>query len=122
AHSDLSVAASNPIGVLEAMAAGDAAACCPLVYGYVTYSEPGRRPHRLTACDAPAWQPGGRPGSVLGGTGIAISRRLGGEAIPVAKAHVRRLLAEPGQVELVPGARGHPARRTAGGAGAVNSA
>ncbi len=122
AHIDLAVAVGNPIGVLEAMAAGDAAACCPLVYGYVTYSKPGRRPHRLTARDAPAWQPGGRPGSVLGGTGVAVSRRLGGEAIPVAKAHVRRLLAAPVQADLVPRAGGQPALRMAWDSDAVNSA
>src|SRR5439155_3323935 len=56
AHARQDLAPGGPIDVLEAMAAGDAAACCPLVYGYVTYSEPGRRPHRL----APAAR---RPGS-----------------------------------------------------------
>jgi len=122
ARIDLALAAGNPIGVLEAMAAEDAAACCPLVYGYVTYSEPGRRPHRLIACDAPAWQPGGRPGSVLGGAGVAISRRVGGEAIQAARAHVRRLLAEPVQAALVPRAGGQPALRTAWESAAVNAA
>ena len=122
AHVDLALAAGDPIGVLEAMAAGDAAACCPLVYGYVTYSEPGRRPHRLTACDAPAWQPGGRRGSVLGGTGVAVSRRVGSEDIPAARAHVRRLLAEPVQAELVPRAGGQAALRAAWESGAVNAA
>ena len=122
ARVDLALAAGNPIGVLEAMAAGDAAACCPLVYGYVTYSEPGRRPHRLTACDAPAWQPGGRPGSVLGGTGVAVSRRVAGEDIPAARAHVRRLLAEPVQAELVPRAGGQAALRVAWESDAVNAA
>lgn len=122
AHVDLALAAGDPIGVLEAMAAGDAAACCPLVYGYVTYSEPGRRPHRLTACDAPAWQPGGRRGSVLGGTGVAVSRRVAGEDIPAARAHVRRLLAEPVQEELVPRAGGQAALRAAWESGAVNAA
>lgn len=123
AHIDLGVATGNPIGVLEAMAAGDAAAaCCPLVYGYVTYSEPGRRTHRLTACDAPAWRPDGRPGSVLGGTGVAVSRRLGSAAIPAAKAQVRRLLAEPVQAELVPRVGGQPALRVAWDSDAVNAA
>lgn len=121
ARVDLALA-GNPIGVLEAMATGDAAACCPLVYGYVTYSEPGRRSHRLTACDAPAWQPGGRRGSVLGGTGIAVSSRVGGESIPAVRAHIRRLLAEPVQAELVPRAGGQAALRTAWESGAVNAA
>jgi multiple sugar transport system substrate-binding protein len=120
AHADPALAAGSPIDVLEAMAAEGAAACCPLVYGYVTYSKPGR--HRLTACDAPAWQPGGRPGSVLGGTGIAVSRRVGGEDIPAARAHVRRLLAEPVQAELVPRAGGQAALRVSWESDAVNAA
>lgn len=122
ARVDLALAARNPIGVLEAMAAGDAAACCPLVYGYVTYSEPGRRPHRLTACDAPAWQPGGRPGSVLGGTGVAVSRRVGGKGIAAARAHMRRLLSQPVQAELLPRVGGQPALRVAWESDAVNAA
>lgn len=122
ARIDPALAAGNPIDVLEAMAAGDAVACCPLIYGYVTYSEPGRRPHRLSACDAPAWQPGGRPGSVLGGTGVAVSRRVGGGDIPAARAHVRRLLAEAVQAELVTRAGGQPALRVAWESDAVNAA
>lgn len=127
AHTDQPLAAGNPIDVLEAMAAGDAAAgdvpaCAPLVYGYVTYSEPGRRAHPLTACDAPAWWPGGPPGSVLGGTGVAVSRRVAGADLPAARAHVRRLLTVPVQTELVPRAGGQPALRAAWESGAVNAA
>lgn len=119
---DPGVAAGNPIDVLEAMAAGDGVACCPLVYGYVTYSEPGRRPHRLASCAAPAWEPGGRPGSVLGGTGIAVSRRMASEDIGTARAHLRRLLAEPVQAGLVPRAGGQAALRAAWESDAVNAA
>jgi multiple sugar transport system substrate-binding protein len=119
---DVGLAAGSPIGVLEAMAAEDAAACCPLVYGYVTYCEPGRRTHRLIACDAPGWQPGGRPGSVLGGTGVAVSRRVGGEGFPAVRAHIRRLLAEPVQAELVPRVGGQPTLRMAWESDAVNAA
>jgi len=115
------LAAGGPIDVLEAMAAGDAAACCPLVYGYVTYSEPGRRPHRLAPCRAPAWEPGGRPGSVLGGTGVAVSRRVTGEDITAARAHLRRLLAEPVQAGLVPRAGGQAALRAVWESDAVNA-
>jgi multiple sugar transport system substrate-binding protein len=123
ARIDLVLAAGSPIGVLEAMAAGDGAvACCPLVYGYVTYTEPGRRPHRLTACDAPGWQPGGPPGSVLGGAGVAVSRRVSGAGLPAARAHVRRLLAEPVQAGLVPRAGGQAASRAAWESDAVNAA
>lgn len=121
ARIDLDLAAGNPIDVLEAMAAGDAAACCPLAYGYVTYSEPGRRRHCLAAFDAPAWQPGGPPGSVLGGTGIAVSRRVSDGDMPAVQAHVRRLLSEAVQVRLVPRAGGQPALRTAWESGALNA-
>ena len=122
AHNDLTLAGGNPVEVLEAMAARDAAACCPLVYGYVTYSTPGQRPHLLAAHNAPSWQPGGRPGSVLGGAGVAISRRVGDEDIQGAQAHLRRLLAEPVQAELVPRAGGQPALRAAWQSADVNAA
>lgn len=121
-HIDLDLAAGNPVDVLEAMAAADAVACCPLVYGYVTYSEPARRPHRLASCGAPAWRPGGRPGSVLGGTGVAVSRRVADGDIPAARAHLRRLLAEPVQAGLVPQAGGQAALSAAWESAAVNAA
>jgi multiple sugar transport system substrate-binding protein len=128
ARADHRLAAGNPIEVLEAMAEGDAAVCCPLVYGYVTYSEPGRRPQTLAAHGAPAWAPGGRPGSVLGGTGVAVSRRVADGAPDrapdraAAMAHLRRLLAEPVQLDLVPRAGGQPALRAAWESAAVNAA
>lgn len=122
AHTDLKLAGGNPVDVLEAMAARDAAACCPLVYGYVTYSAPGQHPSLLAAHDAPSWQPAGRPGSVLGGAGVAISRRVGDEDIEAARAHLRRLLAEPVQAELVPRAGGQPALRAAWQSADVNAA
>jgi multiple sugar transport system substrate-binding protein len=120
ARADQAMAAGSPIDVLEAMAAGDVAACAPLVYGYVTYSEPGRR-HPLAACDAPAWRPGGPPGSVLGGTGVAVSRRVAGQDIQTARAHLRRLLSGPVQRGLVPQAGGQPALRAAWESGEVNA-
>ncbi len=122
ARTNLGLAAGNPVDVLEAMAVTDAAACCPLVYGYVTYSQPSRHPHRLAAANAPAWQPGGRPGSVLGGTGLAVSSRIADDDIDTARAHLRRLLAEPVQAELVPRAGGQPASRAAWESDVVNAA
>lgn len=62
----------NPIGLLERMRAERDIACIPLVYGYVTFSL-GERP--LVFGDAPASSPGGRRGSTIGGTGLAVSRR-----------------------------------------------
>ncbi|MEU8569355.1 ABC transporter substrate-binding protein [Streptomyces pathocidini] len=107
------VAAQNPIGVLRAMANADGPAYCPLVYGYVTYTRAG--PYPLAFGDAPAWRPGGRPGSVLGGAGLAVSaRRAGDPAVRDAvRDHLRRLLAEPVQCELFPVTGGQPAARAA---------
>jgi multiple sugar transport system substrate-binding protein len=118
---DRDLARGSPIDVLEAMTRQDVAACCPLVYGYVTYSEPGRGRRRLTVCGAPAWQPGGRPGSVLGGTGVAVSRRVSGPDLAAARAHVRRLLSQPVQAGLMPRAGGQPALAAAWDSGAVNA-
>ncbi|MEV0614320.1 hypothetical protein AB0I81_13420 [Nonomuraea sp. NPDC050404] len=92
----------NPIGVLDAMAAGDVD-CCPLLYGYVTYP--------LTFSDAPAW-PGRAPGSVLGGTGLVVSRRRIGEIRESVRAHLLRLTSEPVQAELFPATGGQPAARS----------
>ncbi|MDP5279815.1 carbohydrate ABC transporter substrate-binding protein [Sphingomonas sp. DG1-23] len=64
----------DPIAVLEAMAAPDAAiAVAPLIYGYVSYAVQGFRPTRIGFADLPAAGPAGPRGSVLGGTGIAVS-------------------------------------------------
>jgi multiple sugar transport system substrate-binding protein len=100
AHADREVSQRNPIGVLDAMTAPGGPSYCPLVYGYVTYHRPERGPQRLTAFDAPAG-PGGI-GSVLGGTGIAVTRSA---AQTTAQAAVvagllRTLLSEPVQVGL----------------------
>jgi hypothetical protein len=65
ALADPALSLLNPIGVLDAMSAG-ALDYCPLVYQYTAYP--------LSFTDAPSW-PGEQPGSVLGGTGLAVSRR-----------------------------------------------
>ncbi len=72
AHADPVLAGQNPIAVLNAMAAPGGPAYCPLVYGYITYQRPRPGAAALAAFDAPSG-PGGI-GSVLGGTGIAVTR------------------------------------------------
>jgi multiple sugar transport system substrate-binding protein len=97
AHADRALSQRNPIGVLDAMAADGGPAYCPLVYGYVTYQRPlGGEPGswRLAAFDAPAG-PGGI-GSVLGGTGVAITRSA--VELGAAAALIRTLLSDEVQV------------------------
>ncbi|MEO3805090.1 hypothetical protein [Nonomuraea sp. B1E8] len=102
AAADPGLSLRNPIGVLDALAAGEAD-CCPLLYGYSAYP--------LSFSDAPAW-PGRPPGSVLGGTGLAVSRRRAGTIREAVRAHLRRLLSEPVQAGLFPATGGQPAARS----------
>ncbi len=63
----------NPIGLYEAMAAGDEFAYCPFAYTYSNYSRPGFAPNPLLFAN-PVPLRGGTPlRTVLGGTGIAVS-------------------------------------------------
>jgi multiple sugar transport system substrate-binding protein len=94
AYADSELSRRNPIGVLDAMTAPGGPAYCPLVYGYVTYHRPDSGRPRLAAFDAPAG-PGGT-GSVLGGTGIAVTRSCSQPA--AAAALLRTLLSDPVQV------------------------
>jgi len=109
----------NPIAVLDELALGDRATWCPLVYGYVTYAtaDAERRPLRFH--DAPAAAPGGAPGSVLGGTGLALSalRPPGDDVL----AHAREL-AGPLQTGLIPATGGQPAAAAAWADASVDAA
>ena len=99
ACADRELSQRNPIGVLDAMAAGTGPAYCPLVYGYVTYQRPlGGEPgsSRLAAFDAPAGR--GGIGSVLGGTGLAITRSA--IELGAAAALIRTLLSDEVQIGL----------------------
>jgi multiple sugar transport system substrate-binding protein len=159
AHADRDLSQRNPIGVLEAMAAPDGPAYCPLIYGYLTYQrrtgrdkrEPGDRdlgdraqpqagagrpgarqpaarqpsarhgaaqrgstppPHRLATFDAPAG-PGGI-GSVLGGTGLAVTRSCTGKgATAAAAAQLGLLFSEPVQTRVFAQLGGQSAARVA---------
>jgi multiple sugar transport system substrate-binding protein len=106
----------NPIGILEHMSAHDDILVCPLVYGYVNYA-PGRRPG---FSDAPRVTPDGPVGSILGGTGIGVSRRC--EVTPPLLAHLRWLMAETTQRGFIPDHEGQPALRAAWRDPAVNAA
>jgi multiple sugar transport system substrate-binding protein len=97
----------NPIEMLEVMSTTDSIAYCPLVFGYVNYAGS----QRLTFADAPSAEAGGRPGSTLGGTGLALTRRS--EPSPALIDYFRWLLSEQVQRDFVPRNEGQPARRSA---------
>jgi multiple sugar transport system substrate-binding protein len=63
----------NPIDAYEAMSQSAGPVYCPHGYGYVSYALDGFRANRLRFSDFPAMGSGGVGGSVLGGTGIAVS-------------------------------------------------
>ena len=95
----------DPIGVLEVMSLRNVA-FCPLLYGYVNYSRPDDGRARVLFSDAPRWAPGSPPGSVLGGTGLAISRY---SAHPFsALDHLRQISSERAQLGVVPQVGGQP--------------
>lgn len=110
----------NPIALLAAMSRGDGIALVPLVYGYVNYAvaSPGR--HAVAFADAPVAAPGGRHGSVLGGTGIAVTRKAKADARLLD--HLRWLMRRDTQSTFIPDHDGQPSARAAWLSDAVNAA
>ncbi|WP_298371673.1 extracellular solute-binding protein [uncultured Bradyrhizobium sp.] len=101
----------NPIGLLEAMSTRDDLALVPLVYGYVNYTRPlpDRRPVAFT--EAPAGALSGRRGSILGGTGIAITRRARPDRALLD--HLAWLMSAEVQRGFIPLHGGQPSHREA---------
>jgi multiple sugar transport system substrate-binding protein len=100
----------NPIAMLQAMTDGDSIAYCPLVYGYVNYSRPDSA-RSVRFGDAPAGERGGRRGSTIGGTGIALSTRC--EPAPLLLTHIRWLMNRATQRTFIPEHEGQPSARSA---------
>ncbi|MBT9432893.1 hypothetical protein JZM24_13480 [Candidatus Sodalis endolongispinus] len=108
-HQDKHLTALNPIGLLDAMAKGTCDVC-PAIFGYVNYSSPntGRAvkffdiPH----CGDPALR-----GSVLGGTGLAVSVRC--QPTPALVRHLMTYVSEQVQKTHVVEHGGQPANRYA---------
>ena len=109
----------NPIHLLERLAGSDDIVLVPLIFGYVTYAGAGRAV-KVAFHDAPRAERGGPIGSVLGGTGIALTRRC--QVTPGVVTHLARLLGARTQVELIPANAGQPSRRTAWKDAEVNAA
>jgi multiple sugar transport system substrate-binding protein len=64
----------DPIGIYEWMGrSADGPAYSPFGYGYTNYSRAGFCPYPLVFADAPGFGDNGPRGTVLGGTGIAVS-------------------------------------------------
>jgi multiple sugar transport system substrate-binding protein len=96
---------ANPIELLEAMAARRAAACCPLVYGYVNYTRAADGAEALRFADAPLL------GSTLGGTGIAVTSRCPRD--PALTEQLTWLLDPETQTTFIPRHEGQPSARAA---------
>ncbi|MDQ1512956.1 MAG: multiple sugar transport system substrate-binding protein [Microbacteriaceae bacterium] len=107
----------NPIGLLNRMAGRGDIAYCPLVYGYVNFSAPGL-PHPIAFSDAPRG-PAGRPGSTIGGTGMAVSRRA--TVTPPLLEHLSWLMSADAQQRFIPQHAGQPSSRAAWLDPAVNA-
>lgn len=118
ALSDSSIRALNPIRMLERMSARDDIAFCPLIFGYVTYSGTDRQVP-VSFRNAPKANADGRIGSVLGGTGIAITKRC--QMTPPLIEHLRRLVGADAQKKFIPQHAGQPSRRDAWQDAAVNA-
>ncbi|MCD4511757.1 carbohydrate ABC transporter substrate-binding protein [Brucella pseudogrignonensis] len=102
----------NPIGILEHMSINSDIAMCPLIYGYVNYADRSKVVgQRISFSNAPAWSKGGMPGSTLGGTGIAVSRRC--PITPQLKAHLLWLMSEAVQTKFIPHHQGQPSSESA---------
>lgn len=108
-------AGQNPISLLQRMTDTDDIAYCPLVYGYVNYSSP-----TLRFGDAPSAVPGGRHGSTIGGTGLAVSTRT--EVTSSLVDHIDWLMSPDAQRRFIPRHDGQPSSRRAWTDGEVNRA
>ena len=101
----------NPIRLLEAVATGESIALLPLVYGCVNYACPTPGRHRVAFADATVARAVGRHGSVLGGTGVAVTKRAKPDAAMLD--HLRWLMSEKAQAGFIPDHEGQPSARAA---------
>jgi multiple sugar transport system substrate-binding protein len=119
AAADQELSSADPIAVHEALAAGTVA-YCPLAYGYASYARPAAGRHALAWADAPTFG-SARPGSVLGGTGLAVSAPRRPDPAGV-RGFLTAFLAPDVQAGLVPAHGGQPAQAAAWDSEAVDQA
>ena len=101
----------NPIGLLERMSTSDDIALVPLIFGYVTYSRRRSGRHAIQFSGSPKIGRDGRRGSVLGGTGIALTSRCQPTAQLVE--HLRSFMDVETQRALIPDHEGQPSASSA---------
>lgn len=63
----------SSIGALDALAASDALAYCPMVFCFTTYARDARAGARLRYALPPLMRDGSAAGAIAGGTGLAVS-------------------------------------------------
>lgn len=100
----------DPIEVHEAVAHGHVD-FCPLTYGYASYAVPAPGCRRVAWADAPTSGPQ-RAGSVLGGAGLALSRRCA-DATEEVRRWVLAFARAEVQASLVTAHSGQPAHHAA---------
>lgn len=121
AVADQETSQGDPIAVHEALASDDGPEYCPLAYGYASYARPARPGrHALAWADALTFG-SPRPGSVLGGTGLAVSAPRRPDRAEVLQ-FLTAFLAPDVQAGLVPAAGGQPAHAAAWASAAVDQA
>lgn len=101
----------NPIELLEAMASTNNISLIPLIFGYVNYTKAGSDRAQVLFHDAPTTGSSGKPGSVLGGTGIAICK--GCTPNQELLNHLIWLMDEQTQTEFITTHDGQPSARNA---------
>ncbi|HTT50928.1 MAG TPA: extracellular solute-binding protein [Streptosporangiaceae bacterium] len=116
---DQDISAADPVAVHEALAAGTVA-YCPLAYGYASYARPEPGRHALAWADAPTFG-SARPGTVLGGTGLAVSAPRRPDPAEVLR-FLTTFLAPEVQAGLVPAQAGQPAAAAAWASASVDQA
>ena len=109
----------NPIEILECMARSDDLAFCPLIYGYVNYAVPSNSALKAIAfSNAPRTLGGSIRGSILGGTGIGVSKQC--EVSPELRMHLLWLMSDEAQTRFIPAHDGQPSARAAWSDATVN--
>lgn len=96
----------NPIAMLERMVSTDDIAAVPLIYGYSQYAVHASRP--VTFGNAPIAHTQGVHGSIIGGTGLAVSKRA--TLSDGLREYILWLISESTQTEFIPDHHGQPAR------------